>query len=178
MSDGPKRKPPASRSRIEPKTLGESMRGRHSHSTLPLGATSAVVSQSERKPYSAIGGNGDVPNAWLAAGPRGPVLPSRDIAAPNAGRQSCMRQAHPPVPRMGGTIRLPIRQVRHEPSRRLLRYDQQDVGARRLAAGRSEPRCLRDDYVAHAGALDGSGSTYPDTERGSDSGGERIGCAV
>jgi hypothetical protein len=41
---------PASRSRIEPKTLGESMRGRHIHSTAPLGATSAVVSQSDRKP--------------------------------------------------------------------------------------------------------------------------------
>ena len=48
--DGPKRKPPASRSRMAPKTLGESSRGRHSHSTLPLGATSAVVSQSDRKP--------------------------------------------------------------------------------------------------------------------------------
>ena len=33
-----------------PKTLGESIRGRHIHSTLPLGATSAVVSQSDRKP--------------------------------------------------------------------------------------------------------------------------------
>ena len=41
---------PASRSRMAPNTLGESIRGRHSHSTLPLGATSAVVSQSERKP--------------------------------------------------------------------------------------------------------------------------------
>jgi hypothetical protein len=57
---------------MAPKTLGESMRGMQSHSTLPLGATSAVVSQSERKPNSAIGGNGDMPNAWLAAGPSGP----------------------------------------------------------------------------------------------------------
>jgi hypothetical protein len=40
---------PASRSRIEPNMLGESNRGRHIHSTLPLGATSAHVSQSERK---------------------------------------------------------------------------------------------------------------------------------
>ena len=32
---------PASRSRIAPNTLGESIRGRHIHSTLPLGATSA-----------------------------------------------------------------------------------------------------------------------------------------
>ena len=41
---------PASRSSIAPNTLGESIRGRHIHSTLPLGATSAVVSQSDRKP--------------------------------------------------------------------------------------------------------------------------------
>jgi hypothetical protein len=50
MSAGPIRKPPASRSRIDPKMLGESIRGRHIHSTLPLGATSAVASQSDRKP--------------------------------------------------------------------------------------------------------------------------------
>ena len=49
-SAGPSRKPPASRSRIAPKTLGESMRGTHIHSMLPLGATSAVVWQSERNP--------------------------------------------------------------------------------------------------------------------------------
>jgi hypothetical protein len=34
---------------MAPKTLGESMRGRHIHSTFPLGATSAELSQSERK---------------------------------------------------------------------------------------------------------------------------------
>ena len=44
---------------MAPKTLGESTRGRHSHSTLPHGATSAVVSQSDRKPYSAMGGKGE-----------------------------------------------------------------------------------------------------------------------
>src|SRR6478735_3864088 len=60
-SDGPKRKPPASRSSIEPKTLGESNRGRQSHSTFPLGATRAATSPSERNPYSAIGGNGETP---------------------------------------------------------------------------------------------------------------------
>ncbi len=48
------RKPPASRSRIAPKTDGPSMRGRHIHSTLPLGATSAITSQSDRNAYSAI----------------------------------------------------------------------------------------------------------------------------
>jgi hypothetical protein len=40
------------------KMLGLSIRGRHIHSTLPLAATSADASQSERNPYSAIGGNG------------------------------------------------------------------------------------------------------------------------
>ena len=38
---GARRKPPASRSSIAPKTRGPSMRGRHIHSMLPLGATSA-----------------------------------------------------------------------------------------------------------------------------------------
>ena len=50
MSAGPILKPPASRSSMAPKTLGESMRGRHIHSTLPLGAISAVTWQSEMKP--------------------------------------------------------------------------------------------------------------------------------
>jgi hypothetical protein len=38
--------------------LGLSIRGRHIHSTLPLAAISADTSQSDRKPFSAIGGNG------------------------------------------------------------------------------------------------------------------------
>jgi hypothetical protein len=38
--------------------LGPSIRGKHIHSTLPLGATSTHTSQSDRNPYSAIGGNG------------------------------------------------------------------------------------------------------------------------
>src|SRR4051794_22205559 len=50
---------PASRSSIAPNTDGPSKRGRHIHSTAPLGATSAHVSQSERNAYSAIGGNGE-----------------------------------------------------------------------------------------------------------------------
>ena len=41
VSAGPSRKPPASRSSIAPKTDGPSIRGRHIHSMLPLGATSA-----------------------------------------------------------------------------------------------------------------------------------------
>ncbi len=47
-SAGPTRKLPASRSRIDPNTLGESIRGRHIHSTFPFGAISAVVTQSDR----------------------------------------------------------------------------------------------------------------------------------
>ena len=53
----PSRNVPASRSSSAPNTLGESKRGRQSHSMFELGATSAQVSQSDRKPYSAIGGN-------------------------------------------------------------------------------------------------------------------------
>src|SRR3954452_6100042 len=59
VSAGPMRNVPASRSSMAPKTLGPSKRGRHIHSTAPLGATSAHVSQSERNAYSAIGGNGE-----------------------------------------------------------------------------------------------------------------------
>src|SRR5436190_18482953 len=58
-SSGPRRNEPASRSSIAPKMLAESSRGRHIHSMAPLGATSANDSQSERKAYSAMGGNGD-----------------------------------------------------------------------------------------------------------------------
>src|SRR5216683_8239022 len=70
---GESRNPPAERSSIAPKTLGESILGRQSHSTFPLGATRAVVSQSERNPYSPMGGNGD------SSGP----------AAPGAGVAMC-----------------------------------------------------------------------------------------
>jgi hypothetical protein len=45
---GPRRKCPALRSRITAKTLSESMRGAHSHSTLPAGEIKALVSQSDR----------------------------------------------------------------------------------------------------------------------------------
>ena len=48
MPVGPKRKFPAERSSSAPKTLGESGRGRHSHSTEPSGAISVLISQSER----------------------------------------------------------------------------------------------------------------------------------
>src|SRR5712692_7011554 len=54
---GANRKAPAARSRMAANTLGLSGRGRHIHSTRPLGAMSALTSQSERKEYSAMGGN-------------------------------------------------------------------------------------------------------------------------
>jgi hypothetical protein len=47
---GPKRKLPDDRSRRAAKTLGESGRGRQSHSTEPSGATRQLFSQSERNP--------------------------------------------------------------------------------------------------------------------------------
>ncbi len=71
MPDGPSLNEPASRSSSAPNTLGESIRGRQSHSIAPLGATSAVVSQSERKPYSAIGGNGEPPSSGDGTGALG-----------------------------------------------------------------------------------------------------------
>jgi hypothetical protein len=46
---GPKRKVPAVRSRMAPKTLGESGRGRHSHSTEPSGATRQLFSPVRQK---------------------------------------------------------------------------------------------------------------------------------
>jgi hypothetical protein len=54
--NGPNRNDPAERSSRAPKTLGESGRGRHSHSTDPPGAIRQLASQSEMKAYSAIGG--------------------------------------------------------------------------------------------------------------------------
>src|SRR4029077_13458519 len=54
---GANRKAPAARARMAAKTLGLSGRGRHIHSTRPLGAMRALTSQSERKAYSAMGGN-------------------------------------------------------------------------------------------------------------------------
>src|SRR4051794_8960028 len=59
------RKVPASRSSMAPNTLGPSKRGRHIHSTAPLGATRAQVSQSDRNAYSAIGGNGETSEVSL-----------------------------------------------------------------------------------------------------------------
>src|SRR3954462_3095779 len=78
---------PASRSRIAPKTLGESNRGRQSHSTAPLGATSADVSQSERNPYSAIGANGLAPVTLVGHVLIGPsIMPNSPDRDPSCGR--------------------------------------------------------------------------------------------
>jgi hypothetical protein len=48
--NGPNRKLPAFRSSSAPKTLGESGRGRLSHSIEPSGATRQLFSQSDRNP--------------------------------------------------------------------------------------------------------------------------------
>ena len=67
MSKGPKRKLPASRSSRLPNTLGESKRGTQSQSTAPSGAINAPVWQSDRKAYSAMGGNGEGDAALVVA---------------------------------------------------------------------------------------------------------------
>jgi hypothetical protein len=54
---GPNLNVPAARSSSAANTLGESGRGRHSHSTDPSGATRQLCSQLDSNPYSAIGGN-------------------------------------------------------------------------------------------------------------------------
>ena len=54
---GPNLNMPADRSSSAANTLGESGRGRHSHSTDPSGATRQLCSQFDNNPYSAIGGN-------------------------------------------------------------------------------------------------------------------------
>src|SRR5215469_12775600 len=53
---GPNRNVPADRSSNAPNTLGESGRGRHSHSTDPSGATRQLCSQFDNSPYPALGG--------------------------------------------------------------------------------------------------------------------------
>src|ERR1700728_1650518 len=88
MPAGPRRKPPAPRSRIAANTLGESKRGGQSHSTVPSGATRAEVWQSERKAYSAIGGNAETVVmrssngvGWSARGrSHGSIAPARRSA--------------------------------------------------------------------------------------------------
>ena len=95
MPNGPKRKLPASRSSRLPKTLGESNRGTHSQSTEPSGATNAPVWQSDRKAYSAIGGNGDGEAALVvsarAAAPsgRGSAVPDGDVAIGTSSAGLC-----------------------------------------------------------------------------------------
>src|SRR3954453_11624153 len=68
IPNGPSRNVPAPRSSSVPNPPGASNRGTHSQSIAPSGATSALVWQSDRKPYSAIGGNGDGAAALCGAG--------------------------------------------------------------------------------------------------------------
>ena len=96
MSKGAKRKLPASLSSRLPKTLGESKRGTHSQSTAPSGAISAPVWQSDRKAYSAIGGNGEGDAALVvstrAAAPssgRGSAVPDGDVAIGTSSAGLC-----------------------------------------------------------------------------------------
>jgi hypothetical protein len=49
LSTGARRNDPADRSRIVPKRLGSCGLGRHIHSMEPVGATSRVFSQSDKK---------------------------------------------------------------------------------------------------------------------------------
>src|SRR4030095_13017853 len=68
---------------MEANTLRPSGRGEHSHSTLPLGATRALVSQSDRNAYSAIGGNGlGAPTASGSFGLWRPTATASSAAAP------------------------------------------------------------------------------------------------
>src|ERR671921_277575 len=115
MSEGPKRKPPASRSRIDPNTLGESMRGRQSHSTFPLGAINAVVSQSDRNPYSPMGGKGEAMDAASAV--ERPLVvgcPLVDMVA---------------LPRGGDSLTRPLAAAKP-------RWSRSDVGLERVAGRR------------------------------------------
>src|SRR6476659_2946343 len=59
IPNGARRLLPAWRPRSLPDKLGESKDGTHSQQLAPSVAISAPVWQLERKPYSAIGGNGD-----------------------------------------------------------------------------------------------------------------------
>src|SRR2546421_12549117 len=82
---------------MAPKTLGPSIRGRHSHSTLPLGATSAVTSQSDRKAYSAIGGKADpVPNAPAAACVSRAISPCPSLSPPRGADSLSLPPRRPP----------------------------------------------------------------------------------
>ena len=65
---------------MDANTPRPSGRGEHSHSTLPLGATRALVSQSDRNAYSAMGGNGLGPSA--ASGSNGSCRPT-DSSSPS-----------------------------------------------------------------------------------------------
>ncbi len=126
--NGAKRKSPAWRSSNAPNTLGESKRGTHSQSMLPSGATSAPVWQSDRKPYSAIGGNGEGIAALCGRGTSS-TLPASLTPRPEGrhgrGGGECRRPPDPrvPVPPLGSRVAPAYRRpretsVRIDPARR------------------------------------------------------------
>src|SRR5438105_1082870 len=100
------------------KTLRPSGRGRHIHSTLPLGETSAFTSQSERKAYSAIGGNGlsightrcsDIDSRAAASGTGGPSAPgagslSRSLDTTASGARACVAACSAAPPSRRGLL--------------------------------------------------------------------------
>src|SRR5207247_8660934 len=82
---GLNRKLPAARSSMAPNTLRPSGRGRHIHSTRPLGAIRQLTSQSERNAYSEMGGKG---------------LPDGDARTSSAASPGC-------CPSVCSSVRLP-----------------------------------------------------------------------
>src|SRR5258708_6501655 len=107
---GANRKAPAARSRMAANTLGLSGRGRHIHSTRPLGAMRALTSQSDRKAYSAMGGKAlamwPIEGAGAPAGPAGlPPLTAGSTAFPRSSMRAFLatflvrlQRVHAPLP--------------------------------------------------------------------------------
>src|ERR1700730_17743134 len=125
---GPSRKLPAARSRIAPKTLRPSGRGRQSHSILPAGETRAFTSQSERNAYSAIGGNGlSAGEIWVAAVPAATAacwpspdparMPWRGGAPPNSSSPFAGCSFATRLPSPSRSLELRLRSYQHIPDR-------------------------------------------------------------
>ena len=110
---------PASRSRIRPNTLGESKRGRQSHSTLPPGAKRQQVSQSERKAYSPIGGKALRPKLSFSSPsqPRSRLLVTDQLERPGYGLHQAGRSAR---------VRRAVERPRHRLGLVLAGHEEQD----------------------------------------------------
>src|SRR4051794_23946541 len=122
------------------------MCGRHSHSTLPLGATSAVVLQSDRNAYSAMGGNGLPPRGTSPTIWR---ISLRDATGPAPRRWTLGADLHraATTPRPAGTGRgVVLLQASERHGDRAGRGRRE----RRQARQRREARAVED---AHAGAV-------------------------